>query len=232
MSSVLGRRCEVVKIAVCLSGCGFMDGSEIHEATLSLYHLDRHGVEVLVFAPDIPQQDVVDHLTGKTILGKSRNVLLEGARIARGAIHPLSSLRAEELDSLILPGGYGAAKNLSSFAREGVEGRVLPELQQALQELNGSGKPIGAICISPVLVAMAFRGTEISPLLTIGEDPSTAEAIETLGGRHTTRGVEEIAFDSENRIVSTPAYMYEARISEVSIGIGKLVDQIVSLIER
>ncbi len=222
----------MVKVGVCLSGCGFMDGSEIHEATLSLYHLDRHGVETLVFAPDLLQRDVVDHLSGNVVPGETRNVLSEGARIARGAIHPLSALRAEELDSLVLPGGYGAAKNLCDFAVNGVEGTVLPELQRALRELHEAGKPIGAICISPVLVAMAFRGTGVSPLLTIGEDRSTAEAIEAMGGSHINRGVEEIALDSENRIVSTPAYMYDARISEVSIGIGNLVDQVVSLIGR
>ncbi len=174
----------------------------------------------------------MDHVSGKVLQGENRNVLSEGARIARGAIQPLSALRAEDLDSLILPGGFGAAKNLCDFAVNGVSGSVLPELQRALRELHAVGKPLGAICISPVLVAMAFRGTEVSPLLTIGEDPSTAEAIEALGGRHTNRGVEEIALDSENRIVSTPAYMYDARISEVAKGIGNLVDQIVSLIGR
>ncbi|HHI79979.1 MAG TPA: isoprenoid biosynthesis glyoxalase ElbB [Planctomycetes bacterium] len=219
----------MVKIGVCLSGCGFLDGSEIHEATLSLYHLDRHGVETHVFAPDKPQKDVVDHRTGQAVPGESRNVLSEGARIARGVIEPLSALRTQELDGLILPGGYGVAKNLCGFAEKGVEGEVLPELQQILRELHSAAKPIGAICISPVLVAMAFRGTEVAPLLTIGEDPSTAQAIEALGGRHMVRGVEEIALDSENRIVSTPAYMYDARISEVAVGIGKLVDQVLAL---
>ncbi len=222
----------MVKVGVCLSGCGFLDGSEIQEATLTLYHLDRHGVEVLVFAPDLPQRDVVDHLKGKVVPGKSRNVLSEAARIARGVIHPLSALRVEDLEALILPGGFGVAKNLCDFAVKGIEGEVLPDLQKALRDLHRMGKALGAICISPVLVAMAFRGTGVSPLLTIGEDPSTAEAIEALGGRHTICGVEEIAYDSENRIVSTPAYMYEARISEVSTGIGNLVDQVVSLMNR
>ncbi len=218
----------MVRIGVVLSGCGYLDGSEIHEAVLTLLHLDRAGAEAVCFAPDQDQRDVVDHRNGEPVAGARRNVLVEAARIARGRIRDLAEAKAEDLDGLILPGGYGAAKNLSSFAVEGPDGSPHPRLAELVRDLHAARKPIGAICISPAVVAMIFRGTGVAPKLTIGEDRGTAAAIEKMGGRHVTCSVRSFVKDEENRIVATPAYMCDARISEVEEGVRGLVQQVLS----
>ena len=214
------------KIGVVLSGCGVQDGSEIHEATLLLLALDRRGAEAVCFAPDKPQADVVDHATGKPA-DETREILAESARIARGAIRPLQDARPEDLDALILPGGFGAAKNLCTFAREGADCGVDIELRRLLERLHLAGKPIGAACIAPVILARVF-GSE-KPVLTIGSDPATAKAIETLGARHQACAATEVVVDRECRFATTPAYMLARRISEVADGMDRLVQEVLEL---
>ena len=213
-------------IGVLLAGCGVFDGAEIHEAVLTLLFLDRAGVAVRCMAPDMDQLHVIDHLSQKEA-DEKRNVLVESARIARGEIQNIAEIHATDIDALIVPGGFGAAKNLSDFAVKGPECTVHPEVQRLLTEMMDAGKPIGAICIAPSTVVRALA--DRSPKVTIGNDVGTAAAIRTMGGEHVDCSVADIYVDEKNRIVTTPAYMLGPGIKDVAIGIEKLVEKVVSL---
>ncbi len=215
------------KVAVILSGCGVYDGSEIHEAVLTLLAIDKAGAEAVCAAPDIPQREVVNHLTGQPVPGETRNVLVESARIARGKIIPLNQLKVEDIDAVVLPGGFGAAKNLSDFAEKGPDCEVLPELADFLRRAHQAGKPIGFICIAPALAAKLFgqEGVEV----TIGTDQATAKVIEKMGARHLTCNVRNAIVDRDRKIITTPAYMLANRISEAEAGITKLVQSVLEL---
>ena len=208
-------------IGIVLSGCGVHDGSEIHETVLAMLALDRSGAEIVCMAPDRDQTDVVNHRTGKPSVDR-RNVLVESARIARGKIRDVSQVKAGDLDGVVLPGGYGAAQNLCSFATEGAGCSVDPAVVQLLQELHATGKPIAALCIAPAILAAVF-GSSLHPEITIGNDADTARALEQMGARHRDTPVTEIVVDEANRIVTTPCYMYDARIADVAAGIDKAV---------
>jgi enhancing lycopene biosynthesis protein 2 len=214
------------KVGVLLAGCGVYDGSEIHEAVLTLYFLARAGAQIVCTAPNADQLHVIDHLTQQET-GETRNVLVESARIARGEIRDLADIGVEDIDALIIPGGFGAAKNLSNFAVKGPEAEVHPEVTRILSEMTEAGKPVGAICIAPATLtrAIADRGPEV----TIGTDMGTAAAIESMGGRHVRCSVDEIHVDEKNRIVTTPAYMVGPGIADVASGIEKLVDRIMAM---
>jgi enhancing lycopene biosynthesis protein 2 len=214
------------RVGVLLAGCGVFDGSEIHEAVLTLYFLARAGAEVLCTAPNVNQHHVIDHFTQQET-AETRNVLVESARIARGEIRDLAEIHAEDLDALIVPGGFGAAKNLSDFAVKGAAAEVHPEVQRIFTEMLSTRKPVGAICIAPATLVRAVSGH--SPEVTIGNDVGTASAIETMGGRHRDCPVDGIHVDEANRIVTTPAYMLGPGIAEVAKGIEKLVDQILRM---
>lgn len=216
------------QVAVILSGCGVHDGSEIYETTLTLLRLDQLGIGYRCFAPDIDQHHVIDHRSGEVAAGETRNVLTESARLARGEISPLSELSADDFDAVILPGGFGAAKNLSNFAEAGADLEVLGELAETLAGFHEERKPIGLMCIAPVMVPRLL-GAGIA--VTIGNDPGVAGAISAMGGLHRSCGVEDIVVDFERRVVTTPAYMRATRISEAATGIFKLVDRINELID-
>lgn len=216
----------MAKIGVLLSGCGVFDGAEIHEAVLTMLALDRAGAEIVCMAPNIQQHHVVNHLTQEE-MDEKRNVLVESARIARGDIKDLKDVRAADLDALIMPGGFGAAKNLSDFAFKGADSTVHPEVERILEEMSAVGKPIGAICISPAPLARALPGKALE--VTIGNDQSTAEAIEAMGGQHRACAVDMIHLDAANKVVTTPAYMLGPGIKDVAVGIEKLVNKVVEL---
>jgi enhancing lycopene biosynthesis protein 2 len=203
------------KVGVVLSGCGVYDGAEISESVLTLLALARGGAQAICFAPDKTQSDVINHLTGEP-MADSRNVLIEAARIARGDIHPLNQAKAEELDALLVPGGFGAAKNLSDFATQGSDCRVDADLKALAQQMHEQGKPLGFICIAPALLPKIF---EFPLRLTIGTDIDTAEVIEDMGGEHVPCPVEDIVVDEDNKIVTTPAYMLAQNIAEAAAGI-------------
>lgn len=212
-------------VGVVLSGCGFLDGSEIHEATLTLLALDQRGAKVVVLAPDMAQHHVVNHVAKKPVAGE-RRVLEESARIARGHVRPLGSVSASELDALIFPGGAGAAKNLSTWAVDGVQMKVRDDVAALIREVHAAKKPLGFICIAPVLAAKVLgHGVH----LTIGDDPETAAAIEAFGGKHVARKVEEIEVDPAKKVVSTPAYMFDTSIAHVQKGIDRLVGAVLEL---
>ncbi len=217
------------KVGVLLSGCGFLDGAEIHEAVFTLLALDQQRAEVVCCAPDMPQATVVDHLTSKPT-GETRNVLREAARVARGKIRDLATVKAAELDALIIPGGFGAARNLCNFADAGPRCDVHPEVARLLGEMLAAGKPIGAICIAPALLARVAGSRDIKARVTIGNDAGTAAAIEQTGCVHEKQPVTDIAVDEAHKIVTTPAYMLGPGPAAVHTGISKLVERVLALI--
>lgn len=213
------------KIAVVLSGSGVFDGSEIHETTLTLYAIAKHGAEYDIFAPDMPQHHVINHLTGEE-MSETRNVLVESARIARGKITRLIEFNSSNYDAVIFPGGFGAAKNLSTWAFDGPDARVISEVETCIKSMVKAKKPIGALCISPVLLAKVIGDVE----LTIGNDQATIEGIEKAGARHkpTTHG--EIVIDKQYKIVTTPCYMLDATIDQIGEGAENVVKTILDMI--
>jgi len=214
------------KVGVLLSGCGVFDGAEIHESVLTLLALDRAGAKIACMAPDMEQLHVMNHLS-QTESDEKRNVLVESARIARGDIQNLKDVTAAQMDALIIPGGFGAAKNLSDFAVKGPEATVHPQVQRVISEMLDAGKPIGALCIAPATLVRAIA--EKSPEVTIGNDTGTASAIGKMGGVHIDCSVDEIHVDQKNKIVTTPAYMLGPGIKDVAVGIEKLVNKVLEL---
>ncbi|MCF8370563.1 MAG: isoprenoid biosynthesis glyoxalase ElbB [Bacteroidales bacterium] len=212
------------KLAVILSGCGVYDGAEIHEATLTLYSIMKQGATYEIFAPDVKQAHVVNHLTGEE-MAEERNVLVESARIARGAVKNLKEYDASEFDALILPGGFGAAKNLSNFAFAGTDMNINPDVEKAIGDTVKAKKPIGALCIAPVILAKMFPNIGI----TIGQDGDTAEVIESLGAVHheTTHG--EVIVDEEYKVATTPCYMLDANILQIAEGADNVVREVLGM---
>ena len=214
------------KVAVILSGCGVYDGAEIHESVITLLRLDQRGAQVQCFAPNIAQMHVINHLTGEE-MPESRNVLTEAARIARGDVADVRDLQVDKFDALILPGGFGVAKNLSNFAVEGANCSVQPDVLSVAQAFAQAGKPIGLICIAPALAVKIF-GEGVSCTLGAEDDPA-AEALVAMGGQHVGCTVEDIVEDQQRKLVSTPAYMLAQSIAEAASGINKLVDRVLEL---
>ncbi|NTU57581.1 MAG: isoprenoid biosynthesis glyoxalase ElbB [Chlorobiaceae bacterium] len=215
------------KIGVILSGCGVYDGAEIQEAVLTLLYLDLAGAQALCFAPNVEQHHVINHLTGNVSDNETRNVLVESARIARGQITDLKEIDSFDLDGLILPGGFGAAKNLCDYAFKGPDCEVIPEVAQAINSFLLAGKPVGFMCIAPVIAAKLLGGEGVE--LTIGNEAGTGADIEAMGAVHLDTPVEGIVVSSRNNIISTPAYMLGPSIRDVAKGIEALVRE---LLER
>jgi enhancing lycopene biosynthesis protein 2 len=217
------------KIGVVLAGCGVYDGSEIHEAVITLLAIDRAGAEAVCMAPDMEQMHVVNHLTGQPAAGEKRNVLVESARIARGKIRNVKEVKASELDALIFPGGFGAAKNLCNFAVHGPACEVHPEVARLVREIVKAKKPLGAVCIAPALLSKVLGDDKLAHRLTIGTDADTAKALESMGSTHEACPVSEFIIDRQNKLVSSPAYMLAGRISEAAEGIEKTVKALLQM---
>jgi enhancing lycopene biosynthesis protein 2 len=215
------------KVGVVLSGCGYLDGAEVHESVLTLYFLERAGAEIKCYAPDRNQMHVVNHLTGEPT-DETRNVLVESARIARGQIEDIKKARMADLDALVLPGGYGAAKNLSEVATKGPAGEVDPDLVRLVADAHGQKKPIVAICISPAVLAAALQRSGKTANVTIGNDKATAEAIASTGSTHTECPVDKAVVDEANRVISTPAYMLGPGPKAVGAGIEEAINKLMS----
>jgi enhancing lycopene biosynthesis protein 2 len=211
------------KVAVILAGCGHMDGSEIRESVITLLELDKQGAKTEVFAPDLDQNDVIDHVSGKVVQEK-RNMLIEAARIARGKIKPIEQLNVAEFDALIMPGGFGVAKNLSTIPAEGSKGKVASFLVQTIETFTSSHKPVGSICISPALVAVALKNR--IPTMTLGNE---SDLLEQIGVDSRKCDSDKIIVDEKNLLVTTPAYMHDDRISLIAEGISKLVKKVLEL---
>ncbi|MEN5313717.1 isoprenoid biosynthesis glyoxalase ElbB [Pseudomonas koreensis] len=213
------------KVAVILSGSGVYDGAEIHESVITLLRLDQRGAQVQCFAPNVAQLHVINHLTGEE-MPETRNVLVESARIARGHIKDIREADVEDFDALIVPGGFGAAKNLSNFAVEGANCTVQPEVLALAEAFAEAGKPVGLMCISPALAAKIY-GPGVT--CTIGNDADTATAMNKMGATHEDCAVSDIIEDKARKLVTTPAYMLAQNISEAASGINKLVDRVLEL---
>ncbi len=212
------------KFAVVLAGCGVSDGAEIHESVMTFYAIAKQGAAYLCFAPDIAQHHVVNHLTGKEAPEK-RNVLVESARIARGKIKPLSQFNPREFDALIFPGGFGAAKNFCSYAFDRDNCTVNPEVAMAIKEMLSLQKPIGALCISPVILAKVIGNVE----LTIGNDQETIKDIEKMGATHHMKTHAEVVVDSRHKVFTTPCYMLDATIVDIAEGAGNIVKEMLKI---
>jgi enhancing lycopene biosynthesis protein 2 len=215
------------KFAVILAGCGVYDGAEIHEATLALLAIKQAGAEYQCFAPDIWQHHVINHLTGQEMPEK-RNVLVESARIARGNIKALSEFNAEDFDVIFFPGGFGAAKNLSSVAFDGPDAKVNPEVETAVKAMHALGKPIGAMCISPVFIAKILGDINV----TIGTDEGTIKAIEAIGATHIQTDHGDVVCDEENKVFTTPCYMLDAGIDDIWDGAYNIVEAIMTELDE
>ncbi len=216
-------------IGVVLSGCGVQDGSEIHEAVATLVALSRRGATAVCFAPDDGQTRVMDHANGQEAL-ESRNMLVEAARIARGEISPLGKADITQLDGVIMPGGFGAALNLSDFGSQGPGMTIRPDLEDFLGRVADAGKPIAALCIAPPILAKLMQNRGVTGAkVTIGTDASTAGAIEALGQTHVNASATDVVVDPDNKLVSNPAYMLASNIAELFEGIDKAVGALLEL---
>ncbi|BCM90234.1 glyoxalase ElbB [Abditibacteriota bacterium] len=219
------------KIGLLLSGCGVQDGSEISEAVLTLLALERAGVDVLPIAPDVMQAQVWNHYNGHEIREESRSVLAESARITRGKITSVSNVGAADIDALILIGGYGAAKNLCTYSNDGINATVNPDVERLITQMNALGKTIGAMCIAPIVVALALSHqsqTRTQPLsMTIGSNADTARDLEALGVKHMTARPDQICIDDANNLITTPAFLLATNAAECEPGITKLVNEVV-----
>ncbi|MCD4773177.1 MAG: isoprenoid biosynthesis glyoxalase ElbB [Bacteroidales bacterium] len=213
------------KFAVVLAGCGGFDGAEIHEATLTMLEIKKQGADYQCFAPDIPQHHVLNHLNGEE-MKENRNVLVESARIARGNIKPLSELNSADFDALIIPGGFGVAKNLSTVAFDGANATVNQDVEKVVKSFYDKQKPIGALCIAPAMIAKILNDVQV----TIGQDKGTIEAIEKMGSTHieTTHG--DVVYDEENNLFTTPCYMLDADIVQIHDGAYNIVDAMLGVI--
>jgi enhancing lycopene biosynthesis protein 2 len=209
------------KFAIILSGSGVYDGAEIHEATLTMLSIFQQGASYEIFAPDIEQHHVINHLTGEEV-NENRNVLVESARIARGNIKDLKSYNAADFDALIMPGGFGVAKNLSDFAFKGPDCSVDPDVERAVKSTHAAGKPIGALCIAPVIIAKLIDNAE----LTVGQDEGTIQGVEKMGGKHVKTTHGEVIHDKKNNIFTTPCYMLDANIGQIYDGASAAVKAI------
>ncbi|UAA38712.1 isoprenoid biosynthesis glyoxalase ElbB [Paraneptunicella aestuarii] len=215
------------RVAVILSGCGVYDGAEINEAVLTLLHIAKAGASYQCFAPDMEQMHTINHLTGEEMT-PNRNVLVEAARIARGDIKAVTELNVADFDALILPGGFGAAKNLSNFAVKGAAAEMQSEVLNVCKAFAAEGKPAGYICIAPAMIPLVYGPGSKT---TIGNDADTIKEIEGLGGAHVQCPVQDFVVDEDNKVVSTPAYMLAGSILEADEGISKLVAKVLSLCE-
>ncbi|WP_416306774.1 isoprenoid biosynthesis glyoxalase ElbB [Neptunicella sp. SCSIO 80796] len=214
------------KVAVILSGCGVYDGTEIHESVLTLLAIRLAGADYQCFAPDIEQFHVVNHLTGEVVEGETRNVLVESARIARGAVKAITELNVDDFDALLLPGGFGAAKNLSDFALKGADTKLNPDVEKSCLAFAKANKAVGYACIAPAMMVRIY-GPGVK--LTIGNDQDTAAAIRAMGGDHVNCVVEEVVLDKKHKVVSTPAYMLAESIEQAHTGITKWVLSVLAL---
>lgn len=212
-------------VAVVLSGCGVFDGAEIHESVLTLLALHRQGAAYQCFAPDIDQHHVINHMTGEE-MAESRNVMVESSRIARGDIKSLKEFKADDFDAVVFPGGFGAAKNLSSFAFEGAGCSVDPEVARTVKDMLAARKPIGALCIAPAIMAKVID----APELTIGSDADTASALETMGASHKVANHGEVVVDEKHKLVTTPCYMLDANIGQIADGADNAVKAVLGMI--
>jgi len=226
-------------VGVLLAGSGVYDGSEIHEATFTLLALEQNGFEYVCFAPDKKQHHVINHLTGEE-MDESRNVLVESARIARGNIQSISKVKLKMLDGLVIPGGFGPAKNITSWAFDGPSGEIDEDSKRVIVDMVAEGKPVAALCMSPTVIAKAFEGTGLQLSLTVGtvDEPSpydiqeVADGMDSIGAKAEMKTINEICIDEDNKIITAPCYMMDATIEEVYNNAKMAVDKLCEMVKE
>ncbi len=217
------------KILVLLAGCGNKDGAEIHESVLTLLAIDKEGAKYECAAPNIEHKHVLNYIDD-TVISEKRNVMIEAARIARGEILDLAKVSMKDYDALILPGGFGVAKNLCSFAFDGAAATVNPEAKRIINEAYDAKKPIGAICVAPALVALSLAEKNPEIILTLGTDKEANAALETIGVKSRDCLTTAFVLDEKNRIASSPAYMHgNSSISDLEKGISQCVKSVIEM---
>ncbi len=225
-----------MKIGILLSGCGVYDGAEIQEAVLSMLAIEELGAEYICIGINANQHHVINHLSGEE-MPEERNMMIEAARISRGEIVDIKSIQPVDIDALVIPGGFGSAKNLTKWAFNGADGAIMPEVKLLLVNLINVGKPIAALCVSPILLAKALENSSIKSTLTVGttfekspyDIQSFSTEIEKTGAIHTLKTVREIEIDIENKIISAPCYMMNASILEVKKNITSAIQALINL---
>jgi enhancing lycopene biosynthesis protein 2 len=225
------------KVGVILSGCGVYDGSEIQEAVFSLLEISLNGGTYQCYAPDINQHHVINHRSGEE-MKETRNVLTEAARIARGDIKPLSEFNSEELDAIVIPGGFGAAKNLTKWAFSGPDGEILPELKNAIVSCVKAGKPVVGLCMGPTVIAKALEDTDVRARMTVGttkeKSPYDIAAIsagmEKTGAVAEMRSIDEISIDKNYKIITAPCYMMEGSVADVYKNVKQAIEALFNII--
>ena len=217
------------KVCVIISGAGHLDGAELRESLFTLLTLDQRNINVDVYAPDMDQYHVINHLNGEE-MDEKRNVLIEAARVTRGKVSPLNDLVADNYDAMVLPGGFGAAKNLSSFAFEGAGGSINEKILDLITKFHSTQKPICALCISPALLALALKDKKIE--ITVGNDEDTIKVLEELGATHIKKSITDFHFDETNKLITSPAYMYgTGKLSNIYDGINCAISALCDLLE-
>lgn len=215
------------KVAVVLAGCGVFDGAEIQEAVLTMLAIARQGGTYQCFAPNSPQNHVINHLTGQEEHGATRNVLIEAARIARGNVKDLREFKAADYDAILFPGGFGVAKNLCTFALDGPECHVNSDAERVIREVHEAGKPIGALCIAPALIARVLKGVTV----TIGDNREVSDGLESMGATHITAGHGDVVIDHDARLATTPCYMLDGTIDQIATGADAVVAAVFDMIK-
>ena len=211
------------KVAVILAGCGTRDGSEINETVTLLLALDQHNIEYQAFAPDENQYEVDNHVTGQCTMEK-RNMMVEAARIVRGNILPITKFNANDYDALLFPGGTGTAKNIFTYAIDGIDFKVNKEVEKAIKDIHAQGKPIGAMCIAPLMVAKVLGNVNV----TMGSgNCRQAKELPMIGCKHTETTHGGVAIDKENKVYSTPCFMLDATLKDVYQGAWNLVEAMI-----
>ncbi len=229
-----------MKIGVLLSGCGVYDGSEIHESVFTLLAIEENGAEAICFAPDKDQSHVINHLDGSVEKGEKRNILKESARIARGNIKSINKTSIDDFDALVIPGGFGAAKNLNRWAFEGPDGDIDPAVKHLIIDMVSAKKPIVALCMGPTVIAKALQGSGIGTKLTVGTNmkispydiKEISDGMESLGVMSVMKTINEICYDEENKIITAPCYMMEASISQVRNNTKQAIDKLFTIIKK
>ena len=225
------------RVAVVFAGCGVYDGTEVHEASAVMVHLSRNKVDYEIFAPNINQAHVIDHTKGEPDATQTRNVLTESARIARGKISCLSTIDSTKFNAIIFPGGFGAAKNLSTFALSETPDKmtVNEHVEKVIKEFLDAKKVLGFCCIAPVIAAKCIPGVKV----TMGGDAENdgewpyagaTGAVKILGGEHVVKNMEDICVDEENRVVSSAAFMNDkVGLHVIHDNVGMMVKKVVEM---
>jgi len=220
-----------MKFGILLSGCGVYDGAEIQETVLTMLAVKEIGAEYVCISVDAEQHHVINHLTGEE-MNETRNMLVESARVARGEVTNIREITPADIDGLIIPGGFGSAKNFTKWAFEGPDGAILPEVKLLLVNLVNIGKPVVALCVSPVVLAKALEDANLKTTMTIGSDleespydiTAFAAGLEHTGVIPSMKTINEIHVDEENKIITAPCYMMNADILQVRKNIQTAVE--------